>query len=221
MLDDGVLYICGQRIEAVLSADAPAPPGFETVVPVACGGTVQPRLIELHNHLPYDVLPLGAVPKKYSNRSQWGGSKNPAYKTLVTGPMRVLGEDPQLMPAVVRYVEAHAMVSGTTTTQGIALFSNAGARRMYRGIVRNVEETDAPVLPEAASKIADVEAKDAETFLARHQQHAQAAPPPRRGHGPGGTDQAARIISWPCRSNRAGGRSPRTGRHSLHRAEGR
>ncbi|MEU0414483.1 amidohydrolase family protein [Streptomyces griseorubiginosus] len=169
VLDDGVLYVRGLRIEAVLPADAPTPPGFETVVPVASGGTVYPGLIELHNHLPYDVLPLWAVPKKYGNRSQWGGSKNPAYKTLVTGPMRVLGEDPHFMPAVVRYVEAKALVGGTTTTQGIELFSNHGARRMYRGIVRNVEETDDAELPEAASKIADVEAKNAEKFLARLQ----------------------------------------------------
>lgn len=169
VLDDGVLYVRGRHIEAVLPAEAPTPPGFETVVPVATGGTVYPGLIELHNHLPYDVLPLWAVPKKYGNRSQWGGSKNPAYKTLVTGPMRVLGEDPHLMPAVVRYVEAKALVGGTTTTQGIELFSNHGARRMYRGIVRNVEETDDAELPEAASKIADVEAKDAEKFLVRLQ----------------------------------------------------
>ncbi|WP_019075895.1 amidohydrolase family protein [Streptomyces hokutonensis] len=187
VIDDGVLYVDGSRIAAVLSADAPAPAGFEDVVPIATGGTVYPGPIELHNHLPYDVLPLWAVPKKYGNRSQWGGGSNPAYHTLVTGPMRVLGEDPELMPAVVRYVEAKALVNGTTTTQGIALFSNAGARRMYRGIVRNVEATDDPDLPEASSRIADVEAANADKFLARLQQ-------PHRLllHLAEGTDQAAR-----------------------------
>ncbi|SED64496.1 Cytosine/adenosine deaminase [Streptomyces sp. 3213] len=187
VIDDGVLYVNDSRIAAVLPADAPAPAGFEDVAPIATGGTVYPGLIELHNHLPYDVLPLWAVPEKYGNRSQWGGSSNPAYHTLVTGPMRVLGEDPELMPAVVRYVEAKALVNGTTTTQGIALFSNAGARRMYRGVVRNVEATDDPDLPEAASRIADVEAANAEKFLARLQQ-------PHRLllHLAEGTDQAAR-----------------------------
>ncbi|MFI6693960.1 amidohydrolase family protein [Streptomyces sp. NPDC050433] len=187
MLDDGVLYVSGRSIDAVLPAGAPAPPGFGHVTPVVTAGTVYPGLIELHNHLPYDVLPLWNVPKKYGNRSQWGGSGNPAYRTLVTGPMRVLGEDPKLMPAVVRYVEAKAMFNGTTTTQGIALFSNAGARRMYRGIVRNVEETDDPELPEANSRIADVVAADAEKFLARLKQ-------PHRLllHLAEGTDKAAR-----------------------------
>ncbi|MFG2146305.1 amidohydrolase family protein [Streptomyces sp. NPDC048696] len=170
VLDDGILYVTGQLIEDIRPATAPAPPGFDQVKVVDTGGSVYPGLIELHNHLPYDVLPLWLVPKKYGNRSQWGGSGNPAYHRLVTGPMTALGEDPLLMPAVVRYVEAKALVNGTTTSQGIALFSNAGARRMYRGVIRNVEQTDTPDLPEAASRIADVEAGDAAKFLARLQQ---------------------------------------------------
>ena len=165
VLSDGVVYIAGGLIHAVTPADVPAPPGYETVVPLATGGTVYPGLIELHNHLPYDVLRLWDVPRRYTNRSQWGGTAD--YHRMVTGPMTVLGSDPQLMPAVVHYVEAKALVNGTTTSQGIALFSNSGARRMYRGIVRNVEQTDDPKLPEALSRIADVEAADADRFLAR------------------------------------------------------
>ncbi len=170
VLDDGVLYIGRGLIDAVLPAGTPRPPGHEDTPVVRTGGTVYPGLIELHNHLPYDVLPLWRIPRRYGNRSDWGGRVNPAYRTLVTGPMTVLGEDPGLMPAVVRYVEAKALVNGTTTSQGIALFSNTGSRRMYRGIVRNVEATDDPALPEAASRIADVEAADARRFLTRLQQ---------------------------------------------------
>lgn len=170
VVDDGVLYVTGRIVTDVRPAADPAPDGFDGVTPVDTGGSVYPGLIELHNHLPYDVLPLWDVPKPFGNRSQWGGSGNPAYHSLVTGPMTVLGQDPRLMPAVVRYVEAKALVNGTTTSQGIALFSNSGARRMYRGVVRNVEQTDDPDLPEAASRIADVEAADAEKFLARLRQ---------------------------------------------------
>ncbi|MEV6013351.1 amidohydrolase family protein [Streptomyces sp. NPDC051976] len=170
VVDDGVLYVGGRTIADIRPAGDPAPDGFEGVKPVAVGGSVYPGLIELHNHLPYDVLPLWDVPKTYGNRSQWGGATNPAYHALVTGPMTVLGQDPKLMPAVVRYVEAKALVNGTTTSQGIALFSNMGARRMYRGVIRNVEQTDDPDLPEAASRIADVEATDAAKFLARLKQ---------------------------------------------------
>ncbi|MET7905478.1 hypothetical protein [Streptomyces sp. NPDC005336] len=153
VLDDGVLYISHGVIDAVRPSGAPRPPGHEETEPVDTGGTVYPGLIELHNHLPYDVLPLWRVPRRYGNRSQWGGRVNPDYRRLVTGPMTVLGEDPSLMPAVVRYVEAKALINGTTTSQGIALFSNAGSRRMYRGIVRNVEVTDlmAKLTPDPAT----------------------------------------------------------------------
>jgi hypothetical protein len=47
------------------------------------------------------------------------------------------------------------------------LNSNAGMRRFYRGIVRNVEQTDDPALHEAQGRIADVDAKSARSFLAR------------------------------------------------------
>ncbi|WP_254878560.1 amidohydrolase family protein [Streptomyces sp. NA04227] len=170
VLDDGVLYVNRGIVDDVLPADAPPPEGYADVPPVPTDGTLYPGLIELHNHLPYDVLQLWQVPRRFDNRSQWGGSSNPEYRRLVTGPMQVLGEDPESMPAIVRYVEAKALINGTTTSQGVALFSNAGSRRMYRGTVRNVEATDDPALPEARTRIADIEAADAARFLARLQQ---------------------------------------------------
>jgi len=165
VLPDGVLYVHDGLIEDLRRASDPPPPGYEGLARTASGGSVYPGLIELHNHLPYDVLQLWQVPKRFTNRSQWGGTD--AYRRLVTGPMTILGHDPLLMPAVVRYVEAKALVNGTTTSQGIALFSNAGARRMYRGVVRNVEQPQDPALPAAASRIADVDAADARHFLDR------------------------------------------------------
>ncbi|GAA1966968.1 amidohydrolase family protein [Catenulispora subtropica] len=167
VLDDGVVYVENGLITAVQPAADPPPASCRDLKPVDTGATLFPGLIELHNHLPYNVLPLWQVPKKYGNRAQWGGASNPAYHQLVTGPMTVLGQSAELMPAVVRYVEAKALINGTTTSQGIALFSDAGARRLYRGVVRTVEATDDPALPEAASRIADVEAADAQRFLAR------------------------------------------------------
>ena len=167
VLADGVVYVENGLITDIRPAADPPPDSCKDLVPADTGATLYPGLIELHNHLPYNVLPLWRVPKRYGDRGQWGGASNPAYHRLVTGPMTVLGQNPALMPAVVRYVEAKAVVNGTTTSQGIALFSDAGARRLYRGIIRTVEATDDPALPEAASRIADVEAADASKFLAR------------------------------------------------------
>ena len=162
---DGRLYVDKGAIVAIRRSADPAPPGFETAPLVNTGGTLYPGLIELHNHLAYNALRLWQVPKKYTNRDQWAGIAD--YRRLVSGPMTVIGKTPSLVPALIRYVEAKCLIGGVTTSQGIALFSNAGIRRFYRGIVRNVEETDEADLPEAQTRIADVEAKDASKFLAR------------------------------------------------------
>src|SRR5215211_2354349 len=167
VLDDGVVYIKDGRIAAVLDAHADPPAGLEEVKRVATGGTIYPGLIELHNHLSYNALTLWQVPKKFTNRGQWGSGSMPDYRRLVSGPMKILGPDPEIMPAIVRYVECKALVAGKTTSQGMQLFSNAGARRFYRGNIRNVEETEDKELPEAGAKIPDIAAKDAAAFLKR------------------------------------------------------
>jgi len=40
---------------------------------VATGDSLFPGLIELHNHLAYDAMPLWDVPTRYSNNGQWRG----------------------------------------------------------------------------------------------------------------------------------------------------
>jgi 5-methylthioadenosine/S-adenosylhomocysteine deaminase len=187
VLPRGVISIDKGSIVAVQDAAAPPPPGFEAVKPIATEGTLFPGLIELHNHLSYNALQLWQVPKKFTNRDQWGGT--PEYRKLVTGPMTVLGRTPGLLPAVIRYVECKCLLAGVTTSQGIELFSNHGGRRYYRGIVRNVEQTDDADLPEAAAKIADVEAADSKSFFARLERQScfllhlsEGTDPPARAH---------------------------------------
>jgi 5-methylthioadenosine/S-adenosylhomocysteine deaminase len=165
VLDDGVVYLDGRTIAAVAPTGAPPPAGFEAVKPVATDGTIFPGLIDLHNHLAYDALPLWQVDQKYENRDTWAGTAS--YRAQVTGPMKVLGSSPDVLPALIRYVECKCLLGGVTTSQGIALFSNQGIRRYYRGLVRNVEATDDADLPEALARIADVAKTDAAAFSAR------------------------------------------------------
>ena len=159
---DGAVWIKDAAIAAITKRGDATPAGFDGIVPVETGGTIFPGLIELHNHIAYNALPLWQVPKRYTNRDTSGDSDD--YHRLVTAPMKTLGEATDLS-ALVRYVEAKALVGGVTTTQGIALFSAAGIRRYYRGIVRNVEETNDPLLSAAGSRIADVDASDPQAFL--------------------------------------------------------
>jgi cytosine/adenosine deaminase-related metal-dependent hydrolase len=165
VLDSGIVYLRADRIVDVRRASQPAPDGFADVPVVATGGTVFPGLVELHNHLPYDVLGLWAVPKEYTNRDQW--SAIPDYRQLITGPMAALGSDPHVVAAIIRFVELRALLGGTTTSQGVTLSSAPGIVKHFRGLVRNVEAPGEAELAAAATHIADVDAKDAEKFLAR------------------------------------------------------
>jgi 5-methylthioadenosine/S-adenosylhomocysteine deaminase len=167
VVERGIVYIDGGRIAEIAPTGAPAPPGFQEAPVISTRGTIYPGLIDLHNHLSYDVLTLWQVPELYTNRDQWG--RHPDYRKLISGPMTVLGKTPGFVEAVVRYVEGKCLLGGVTTAQGVALFSNQGIQRYYRGVVRNVEETGEDDLPDAATKISDVEAGDAERFLDRLQ----------------------------------------------------
>ncbi|MBV9870350.1 MAG: amidohydrolase family protein [Frankiaceae bacterium] len=166
VVDHGVLYIEGNSITTVSPVGAAPPPGFEDVAVSVSRGTIFPGLIELHNHLPYDVLSLWQVPKKYSNRDQWSGSSTPQYHQLITGPMKVLGTNPDTVAAIVRYVEVRALLGGTTTSQGVTLSAAPGMVTHFKGLVRNVENTGDLALPAAGTHVADVAAKDAQKFLA-------------------------------------------------------
>ena len=166
------VYIDKGGIVAVQDRSAPAPAGFEGVAPLDTGGTLFPGLIELHNHLSYNAQPLWSpVPKLFQHRGQW--PDHPDYRKLISGPMTVVGQlrdaqgKPSLLAPLVRYVECKCMLGGVTTSQGIMLSSNAGIQRFYRGLLRNVENTDDSGLSEAQGRIADVDAKDAKSFLAR------------------------------------------------------
>lgn len=162
VLTQGIIYIEAASIVAVSDAAAPAPPNFTGIKVTDTKGTIYPGLIELHNHLSYNALKTWQVPKKYTNRDQWGA--HPDYRKLISGPMNVLGRTAGYPEAVARYVEAKCLLGGVTTSQGIALFSNSGITRYYRGLVRNVEETAGKDMPAAPGHIADVLASDAEKF---------------------------------------------------------
>jgi cytosine/adenosine deaminase-related metal-dependent hydrolase len=163
VVPDGAVWVKDAAIAAITKRGDAGPDGFDGIVPLETNGTIFPGLIELHNHIAYNALPLWQVPQQYTNRDTWGNSDE--YHRLVTAPMKTIGEATELLPALVRYVEAKALVAGVTTTQGIALFSAAGIRRYYRGIVRNVEETNDKLFPQAGSRIADVDATNPQAFL--------------------------------------------------------
>jgi len=96
------------------------------------------------------VLPLWVVPKKYDNRTQW--PRHEEYPAQVSMPVRTLAASPRAARALVRYVEAKALLGGTTTGQGIRTRVEGGPK-LFRGAMRNVEETNDQRLPEAGTRV--------------------------------------------------------------------
>lgn len=164
VLESGRIYVNEGKIVAVQPGSQPAPTGFENAPVIDTGGTIFPGLIELHNHLSYNILPLWNVPETFESRSQW--RSNAEKRRLVTAPMFVLGHTPTYTEAVIRYVECKCLVAGVTTSQGISL-TGIAVSKFYRGIVRNVEAPLDANLPVADTKIADV--SDVEKFWAQLQ----------------------------------------------------
>jgi len=161
--EKGVIYIEKNKIVAVQSSPSQIPTGFENVPVIKTGGTIYPGLIELHNHLSYNILPLWDVPKIFTNRGQW--ARHPEKRKLITAPMHVLGRTPGYIEAIVRYVECKCLVAGVTTSQGITLSSSSKIKAYYSGVVRNVERTNNPDLPNAGTRIDDIDSEDASKFL--------------------------------------------------------
>ncbi len=164
VLGDGVVYVRGDSIAAVAQASEPAPEDFANVRPQRTGGTVFPGLIDLHNHLSYNILTLWDVPKLYTNRDQWGSHAD--YRRLISGPLNVLGRTEGYPAAIARYAECKCLLGGVTTSQGIKLASNSGMSTFYKGFLRNPEVSDGAGFPAAHARIDDVAAQDRDKFLA-------------------------------------------------------
>lgn len=161
----GAVCIEADRIAAVVADPAHVPDDFAAVIPVDTAGTIYPGLIELHNHLSYNFLPLWKVPQTYMNRNQWR-TKDPDYPISVQLPAKVLGGnvDPDYKRSIARFVECRSLLGGTTTTQGLSA-SNSGAKKWYKGLTRNVEAPRDAAFPAAGGQTLDYAPEDITTKL--------------------------------------------------------
>ena len=157
---DGIVWVADGSISDVTAAtDTPPAHAGSPVIPTA--GTIYPGMIELHNHLAYDTLPLFPIPRLYTKREEWQGTVG--YRRYVSGPAGVIASVPELIRATIRYVECKSLISGTTTSQGLTLRTEQ-IKHLYRGIIRDAELPDAPGLAPARPKIGDVTPDDLDSF---------------------------------------------------------
>jgi 5-methylthioadenosine/S-adenosylhomocysteine deaminase len=125
-------------VAAVTAAGAAAPSGFASAPVVDTGDAfVIPGLIDLHNHLGYNALPLWVEPTQkqpFRHHNDW--PTKPSYKPDISWPAWVLAKaDPEAMLA---YVQARALVGGTTAIQGWPAFN-----RPPQMVLRNIDTEEA------------------------------------------------------------------------------
>ena len=131
----GAVYLHDGRIEAVQEESSKAPSGFGHARRVRTGGLITPGLIDLHNHLAYNTLPLWiGRTSAYSTRYQWPGA--PTYQRDVSNPAQALGI--AAAAAALRFAEVKAVVGGVTSIQG-----SPPVTRAFPGwMVRNIEKEE-------------------------------------------------------------------------------
>lgn len=170
IIDPGRIYIdtTTGRIDAVISADDSPPAGYAAAEILDTHGTIYPGLIELHNHLCYNILRQWQVPQHYDNRAQWRGCVE--YHRRISVPMKVITKTTGLPSAVVRYVECKCLMGGVTTSQGLSLVSQRGLAP-YWGQLRNAEKPGDKSLPHAAARIDDVTQSELDDFIKQLKGH--------------------------------------------------
>ena len=133
---DGALYIDRDGIIQAVQPRTDTPPsGFAGAARAETGGLVYPGLIDLHNHIAYNCLPLWIAPDRkvpWTARDQW--PRDSDYQPAVSAPANALCHADG--KAVLKYVETKAVVGGVTAIQG-----SAKVGRVFEGwMVRNIEE---------------------------------------------------------------------------------
>jgi cytosine/adenosine deaminase-related metal-dependent hydrolase len=133
VLARGAVYIHDGVIESVQAEKAAPPVGFASAQRVRTAGLITPGLIDLHNHLAYNTLPLWiGRAAAYSTRYQWPGAAT--YQSDVSNPAQALGI--AAPAAALRFAEVKAVVGGVTAIQG-----SPPVTRAFPGwMVRNVEK---------------------------------------------------------------------------------
>ena len=125
--DDGL-------VDAVTAPNGAAPAGFGSAPILDVGEAyIMPGLIDLHNHLGYNTLPLWTQPKQkkaFAHHNSWTDA--PTYREAISWPAWILANaDPE---ALLAYVQTRALVGGTTAIQGWPT-----ANRQHDQILRNID----------------------------------------------------------------------------------
>ena len=130
VLAGGYVVVTDETITAVRT-HVEGPPAGVTLIET--NGVIAPGLIDGHNHVEYDHIPLADLGKRYTDRDQWPGAAK--YKTLVKDPKNAVTAA-GLKCQALKHGEVRALVGGTTAIQGTP------ESACVRPLVRNLEQAN-------------------------------------------------------------------------------
>jgi 5-methylthioadenosine/S-adenosylhomocysteine deaminase len=111
IVQDGVVLIQSGRITAA-GSKLPIPSGTKTI---ETNGVIAPGLIDLHNHLTWNVFPRWKPNQLFGTRYDW--EQLPLYKLLMDAPHEALVQQ-GLECQMERYAEVKAITEGETSVVG-------------------------------------------------------------------------------------------------------
>ena len=132
IIDDGTVLLQDGRI---LGAGAHVALPAETKV-IHTDAILAPGLIDLQNHLSFNVFPLWTPNEEFGSRYDW--QQKPVYNVLLTAPHQMLVQE-GLDCEAERYAEVKAIVEGETSVTGSTQTSCAYTQPGVASLARNLD----------------------------------------------------------------------------------
>lgn len=135
VIPQGIITIAGNKIASVNPVKAGGPPACSMRI----DGIILPGLIDLHNHLTWNVHPRWKPPTVYSNRTQWRLS--PEHQNAIVLPQKDLVGSAKLGCEANLYAEVKALAGGATSAVGGLDITRDGydTGNCITGLIRNLD----------------------------------------------------------------------------------
>jgi len=122
---DKILFVHSDKKRQKIPSD------FQNSLSIVVKGYIYPGLIDLHNHLAYNYLPLWKdIKKKFADRYQWARLKS--YLEEISAPTKLLAHSNPV--ELIKYTESKALIGGVTSIDGYAKFNKSYAAWLLRNI---------------------------------------------------------------------------------------
>jgi 5-methylthioadenosine/S-adenosylhomocysteine deaminase len=133
ILPDGMLSISRSRILEVGTAPENSHPSI-----VETDSFIFPGLIDLHDHITWNILPRWKPNVLYNNRYEW--QQTAAYKLALDEPHAKVAADHALNCDADRFGEIKAIVGGSTSVVGgLTATADSNSNACVEGLTRNLD----------------------------------------------------------------------------------